>query len=112
MNVLLCVPSSRSRLRKTINIAQLQAMSMGELSAMARDLRVENVGTMKKHEVIFHILQKNAERTDSFLGRRFGNPAGRLWFLALPGISIICPARKTFTFPPRKSAALIFRQVI
>jgi transcription termination factor Rho len=47
---------------KTINIAQLQAMSMGELSAMARDLRVENVGTMKKHEVIFHILQKNAER--------------------------------------------------
>jgi transcription termination factor Rho len=47
---------------RTINIAQLQAMSMTDLSAMARDLRVENVGTMKKHEVIFHILQKNAER--------------------------------------------------
>ena len=47
---------------RTINIAQLQAMSMIDLTAMARDFRVENVGTMKKHEIIFHILQKNAER--------------------------------------------------
>jgi len=47
---------------RTINIAQLQAMSMGDLTQMTRDLHVENVGTMKKHEIIFHILQKNAER--------------------------------------------------
>jgi transcription termination factor Rho len=47
---------------RKINIAQLQAMSMADLTAIARDLRVENVGTMKKHEIIFHILQKNAER--------------------------------------------------
>ena len=45
-----------------INIAKLQAMSMPELNQMARDLGVENFGTMRKHEVIFHILQKNAER--------------------------------------------------
>ena len=47
---------------RTINIAELQAMSMIALTAMAREYRVENVGTMKKHEIIFHILQKNAER--------------------------------------------------
>jgi transcription termination factor Rho len=47
---------------RTINIAQLQAMSMAELTQMAREFYVENVGTMKKHEIIFHILQKNAER--------------------------------------------------
>ncbi len=47
---------------RTINIAQLQAMSMTELTTMAREYYVENVGTMKKHEIIFHILQKNAER--------------------------------------------------
>ncbi|HVK57205.1 MAG TPA: transcription termination factor Rho [Candidatus Kapabacteria bacterium] len=47
---------------RTINIAELQAMSMVDLTAMARDYKVENVGTMKKHEIIFHILQKNAER--------------------------------------------------
>jgi transcription termination factor Rho len=46
----------------SLNIAKLQAMSMGELNQMARDLNVENFGTMRKHEVIFQILQKNAER--------------------------------------------------
>jgi len=46
----------------SINIAKLQAMSMTELNQMARELSVENFGTMRKHEVIFHILQKNAER--------------------------------------------------
>src|SRR5580765_5271846 len=46
----------------SLNIAKLQAMSMGDLNQMARDLGVENFGTMRKHEVIFHILQKNAER--------------------------------------------------
>jgi len=47
---------------KTINISQLQAMSMAELNHMAKDMGIENFGTMKKHEVIFQILQKNAER--------------------------------------------------
>jgi transcription termination factor Rho len=46
----------------SLNIAKLQAMSMPELNQMARELGVENFGTMRKHEVIFHILQKNAER--------------------------------------------------
>jgi transcription termination factor Rho len=46
-----------------INIAKLQAMSMGELNQMAKDMGIENFGTMKKHEVIFQILQKNAERS-------------------------------------------------
>src|SRR5262249_34651097 len=46
-----------------VNIAKLQAMSMAELNHMAKDLGIENFGTMRKHEVIFHILQKNAERS-------------------------------------------------
>jgi transcription termination factor Rho len=48
---------------KTINISQLQAMSMAELNQMAKEMGIENFGTMKKHEVIFQILQKNAERS-------------------------------------------------
>ncbi|MBI4663640.1 MAG: transcription termination factor Rho [Verrucomicrobia bacterium] len=47
----------------TINIAQLQAMSMVELNQIAKEMAIENFGTMKKHEVIFQILQKNAERS-------------------------------------------------
>jgi transcription termination factor Rho len=46
----------------SLNIAKLQSMSMTELNQMARELGVENFGTMRKHEVIFHLLQKNAER--------------------------------------------------
>jgi len=45
-----------------VNIAKLQAMSMPELFQMARDLGVEDYAGMRKHELIFHILQKNAER--------------------------------------------------
>ncbi|MEW6161553.1 MAG: transcription termination factor Rho, partial [Verrucomicrobiota bacterium] len=47
----------------TINISQLQAMSMADLNQMAKEMGIENFGTMKKHEVIFQILQKNAERS-------------------------------------------------
>ncbi len=52
----------RDRIATSINIAKLQAMNMTELNNMAKDYGVENFGTMRKHEVIFHILQKNAER--------------------------------------------------
>ena len=55
-------PEDKDRIANTLNIAKLQAMSMTELNQMARELNVENFGTMRKHEVIFHILQKNAER--------------------------------------------------
>ena len=52
----------RDKIATSINIAKLQAMSMNDLNKMAREYGVENFGTMRKHEVIFHILQKNAER--------------------------------------------------
>ncbi|MGD0253858.1 MAG: Rho termination factor N-terminal domain-containing protein, partial [Verrucomicrobiota bacterium] len=52
----------RDKIATSLNIAKLQAMQMSELNHMARELGVENFGTMRKHEVIFHILQKNAER--------------------------------------------------
>ena len=52
----------RDRIAASMNIAKLQAMPMMELNSMAKEHGVENFGTMRKHEVIFHILQKNAER--------------------------------------------------
>ncbi len=52
----------RDRIASSLNIAKLQAMQMTELNTMAKEYGVENFGTMRKHEVIFHILQKNAER--------------------------------------------------
>src|SRR5262245_17329856 len=46
--------SKRDQIAASINIAKLQAMQMSELNTMAKDLGVENYGTMRKHEVIFH----------------------------------------------------------
>ncbi|HSH96458.1 MAG TPA: transcription termination factor Rho, partial [Roseimicrobium sp.] len=45
-----------------MNISHLQALSIAELNKMAKEMGIENFGTMRKHEVIFQILQKNAER--------------------------------------------------
>jgi transcription termination factor Rho len=44
-----------------IAISTLQALSIAELNKMAREMGVENFGTMRKQEVIFAILKKNAE---------------------------------------------------
>jgi transcription termination factor Rho len=56
------VGADKDLIATSLNIAKLQAMAMTELNQMAREIGVENFGTMRKHEVIFHILQKNAER--------------------------------------------------
>src|SRR5687768_886194 len=45
------VPADKDRIATSLNIAKLQSMSMTELNQMARDLSVENFGTMRKHEV-------------------------------------------------------------
>ena len=52
----------RDKIAESLNIAELQGMDMTKLNTMAKGLGVENYGTMRKHEVIYHILQKNAER--------------------------------------------------
>ena len=52
----------RDRIAESLNIAELQAMEMAKLTAMAKQFGVENYGTMRKHEIIYHVLQKNAER--------------------------------------------------
>ena len=44
-----------------INIGDLQEKDIAELNLMAKEMDVENFGTMRKHEVIFQILRKHAE---------------------------------------------------
>ena len=43
-----------------INIGDLQKKDITELNILAKEMEVENFGTMRKHEVIFQILQKHA----------------------------------------------------
>lgn len=42
-------------------ISSLQSLSIADLNKMAKDMGVENYGTLRKQEVIFAILKKNAE---------------------------------------------------
>ncbi len=51
-----------------LDLSELQKMSMIALQKMARDLAVETVATLKKHEIIHEILKKNAERNGSMFG--------------------------------------------
>ena len=53
---------------ETLNLADLQAMSMPLLQKMARDGGVEAVAVLKKYEIIFEILKKNAERNGAMFG--------------------------------------------
>ena len=51
---------AKDSVSQTVHISRLQALSMMDLNAMAKEKGIENFGTMRKHELIFHILQKNA----------------------------------------------------
>jgi transcription termination factor Rho len=63
-------PTPKADLPKgeTLNLADLQAMTMPRLQKMARDAGVEAVAVLKKHEIIFQILKKNAERSGAMFG--------------------------------------------
>ncbi|MBE87465.1 MAG: transcription termination factor Rho [Verrucomicrobiales bacterium] len=48
---------------EAVNMSRLQSLDMPELNQMAKDLGIPNYGSLQKHELIFQILQKNAEKT-------------------------------------------------
>jgi transcription termination factor Rho len=52
----------------TLDLVKLQRMTMPALQKMAREFGVETVATLKKHEVIFEVLKKNAERNGVMFG--------------------------------------------
>ncbi len=51
-----------------INIVKLQEMNMTDLVKMARGLGVEGLGSLKKHELIFKILEARAQREGVLFG--------------------------------------------
>jgi len=84
--------------RRAVNIAKLQAWPAGPQSH-GREMGIENFGTMRKHELIFQILQKNAERAGVLFSEGVLEilPEG-FGFLRSRSFNYL-PARRTFTFP-------------
>jgi transcription termination factor Rho len=49
--------------RKTLDLSDLKEMNIQSLTAMARELAVEGAAGMKKHDLIFKILQSQTEKS-------------------------------------------------
>jgi transcription termination factor Rho len=49
--------------RRTLDLSQLKEMNIQALNAMARELGVEGAAGMKKHDLIFRILQSQTEKS-------------------------------------------------
>jgi transcription termination factor Rho len=49
--------------RKALDLSDLKEMNIQSLNAMARELRVEGAAGMKKHDLIFKILQSQTEKS-------------------------------------------------
>jgi transcription termination factor Rho len=78
---------------ETMNLADLQAMTIPHLQKMARDRGVEAVAVLKKHEIIFEVLKRNAERNGAMFGEGVLEilPDG-FGFLRSPGYNYLpCP---------------------
>ena len=55
----------------SVNISELQEMSMEKLSTMAREMGIEGVGALEKSKLVFEILRVNAERNGIIYGSGF-----------------------------------------
>ncbi|MEM1156722.1 MAG: transcription termination factor Rho [Verrucomicrobiota bacterium] len=53
---------------KELHLGDLQKMSIQALSEMGADYKIDNIGTLRKHELIFEILRRNAMKD----GRMYG----------------------------------------
>jgi len=53
---------------KTVNIEDLKEMKMAELTKLARDMDVQGAGGLKKQDLIFKILQAQAEKEGLMFG--------------------------------------------
>lgn len=65
------VPTKPTTLKEggeEVNIVKLQEMNMTDLIKMAKGLKVEGVGSLKKHELIFKILEAKAQREGVMFG--------------------------------------------
>lgn len=53
---------------RELNLGDLQKMGMPELTELGQEFKIDNIGTLRKHELIFEILRRNAIKD----GRMFG----------------------------------------
>jgi transcription termination factor Rho len=60
--------SSRDQVVRNLDLGQLQARSMVELTQMGLELNIEGMGILSKHELVFAILKTNVEKNGMLYG--------------------------------------------
>src|SRR2546422_9105751 len=56
-------PTPSANEKKALDLSELKEMNIQGLTALARDLGVEGAAGMKKHDLIFKILQSQTEKS-------------------------------------------------
>ena len=96
---------------ETVNMSQLQALDMPELNKMAKELEIPNYGSLQKHELIFQILQRNAEKTGVLYTEGVLEFCPKDLVSFAHKVSTTCPAPRTSTSPHHRFGASIYRPV-
>ena len=79
----------------TVDLSDLKEMTIQALNALARELSVEGAAGMKKHDLIFKILQTpDREERAALRGGRARDPARRLRLPARAGVELPARARR------------------
>ena len=92
--------------RKALDLSDLKEMNIQALTAMARELGVEGAAGMKKHDLIFKILQSQTEKSGLLFAEGvLETPARRLRLPARAGVELPARAPTTSTSRPRRSAS-------
>ncbi len=55
--------NARDQTAANLDLSELQAMPMTDLTQMALELNIERVGSLRKHDLIFEILKSNTEKS-------------------------------------------------
>ncbi len=93
-------PKEELILEGTLNITELQAKSMSELTTMAEEFGIEGVGALEKSMLVFEILKANAEK----YGRMYGSGyldilPERYGFLRSPTYSYLSSSEDIYLSP-------------
>jgi len=83
-----------------MHLNELREKDIGELSKMATKLKIENVGSMKKHEIIFSILTTHSKKDEAIYGEGVLEtlPDG-FGFLRSPGYNYLPGADDIYVSP-------------
>ena len=92
-----------------MNLKELKAMRIGDLTEIAKTLHVDGAAGLKKQELIFAILQAQTDKDGHRLRRgRARDPAGRLRVPPVPGLQLSAGSgrhlRLAFADPPLQPA--------